>query len=81
MVEYAKVSGKTAQHWELLRGVARHDLGVLVIGGLTSDLTGEGADVVGDESVHGGRRSRRWGIPRLGHPLTDLEPVVVVTML
>ena len=57
MVEHSEVSGQTTQHWELLGGVAGHDLGVLVVGGLTTDLTGEGADVVGDEPVHGGRRT------------------------
>jgi hypothetical protein len=36
------------------RGVAGHELGVLLIGGLAGELGEERADVVGEEPVHGG---------------------------
>jgi hypothetical protein len=45
---------------------------------LPPHFAGERADVVGDEPVHGRNRTRRRRVPRRGHTLADLEPVVVV---
>jgi len=42
-----KSRANAVEHRELLRGVARHDVGVLVVGGLATDLAGEVRDVVG----------------------------------
>ena len=46
--------------------------------GWRPDLSGERADVVGDEPVHGRRRTGRRRVPRSRHALADLEPVVLV---
>ena len=54
MVEHPEVPSDAVQHRKLLGGVTGHDVGVLVVGGLAADLTGEGTDVVGHEPVHRG---------------------------
>ena len=49
---------------------------VLLVGGLATHLGGEGADVVGDEAVHGRRLTGLRGVPRGGDVLAQLEAVL-----
>jgi hypothetical protein len=51
--QWSKVAKPRGDRY-LRRRMARHDLGVLIGGGRPAHLGGEGADVVGDEPVHGG---------------------------
>ena len=52
VVEHPEAPGQRAEHRDLIRGEARHDLAVLLVRGLPAELDGEEADVVGDEPVH-----------------------------
>jgi hypothetical protein len=54
MVKGGEPAGQGGQDRHLLGGVAGHELGVLLIGGLAGELGEERADVVGEEPVHGG---------------------------
>ena len=75
MVEHSEVPHQRAQHRYLLRRVARHDLAVLVVEGLSPELYGEGADVVGDEAIHRGLLAIRWCVIRRDHLSGVLEAV------
>ena len=78
MVEDAEVPGETVQHWELFWGVPSHDVGVLVVSGLATDLSSERRDVVGHEPIHRRGCTRSRSIPRRRGCFSDLEPVLVV---
>src|SRR5450755_499050 len=78
MVEHAEAPCDPVEHRHLLRRVAGHDLCIFLVGRLTADLCGEGADVVGDETVHARHRPGLGRVPRCGDLLGDLEAVVLV---
>jgi hypothetical protein len=58
--------------------VARHDLRVLLKGGLAAHLRHERTDVVGDKAIHGGLRTGCRHVPRRRHGLAHLPLVVLV---
>ena len=78
MVEDTEVACKATQHRNVLRQVARHDLRVLLEGGLPIHLGNERADVVGDEAIHCRLGVRSRCIPRRRHVATHLAPVVII---
>jgi hypothetical protein len=49
VVEHSEIPSDAVEHRQLFGGVAGHDVGVLVVPGLATDLAGEGRDVVGDK--------------------------------
>ena len=78
MVEHGKAARETGQHRHLLGGESGHDLGVFLIGGLATHFRGEGADVIGDETVHGRRLFGFGGVVRRHNVGTEFESVGLV---
>ena len=78
VVEGREPLGDGRDHRDLLRGVAGHDLGVLVVVGQAAHLAAEGVHIVQDEAVHRRLTARVVrGVERRLHRLKRQEPVVL----